>query len=176
MRWEQTLLADHGDGQGGYYLTAASAKDVPIRTRGDRDEAITGATAQVIEALHRLSLVTGETTLADKARICAEGALHRVAGQQYGQAGILNAMAMLADPLQLVFTGDTSGELLRTAQQLPDPRRVTLPPGADAGQVHPDIDGGKPAAWLCRTMTCLPPIIDADELEKALRESQNLPA
>ena len=102
--------------------------------------------------------------------------MHRVAGQQYGQAGILNAMAMLADPLQLVFTGDTSGELLRTAQQLPDPRRVTLPPGADAGQVHPDIDGGKPAAWLCRTMTCLPPIIDADELEKALRESQNLPA
>lgn len=173
--WAQTLQNRYGDGADGYYFTADNAEDVPIRTRGDRDDAITGATAQIIEALHRLSLIAGDADLAEKANRAAEAALRRAAQQQYGQAGIANAAALVSDPIQLVITGDTPEDLLRVAWKFPDPRRVTLSGVAGRASIHPDIDGSRSAAWLCRAMTCLPPITDAKELEAALRDSQNLP-
>ncbi|TIM13641.1 MAG: thioredoxin domain-containing protein, partial [Mesorhizobium sp.] len=39
------------DDDTGYYLTASDSSDVPIRIRGDVDEAIPSATGQIIEAM-----------------------------------------------------------------------------------------------------------------------------
>ena len=94
----------HPDGDGtGYYLTASDSTDVPIRIRGDVDEAISSATSQIIEALVRLASVTGDLDLQDKAWRVAEHAMGRAGHQSYGQAGIVNACALALEPLKLVL-------------------------------------------------------------------------
>ena len=162
----------------GYWLTASDSADVPIRIRGDVDEAIPSATSQVVEALVRASSITGDLDLWEKAWTTAEHAMGRTAQQAYGQAGIVNACALALEPLKLVLI-DTpeSPSLVPVANRNPDPRRVDIvvPIGTEAnrpllpGDVLPATD--KPGAWFCTGQVCLPVVTDAEELEKLLRRS-----
>ena len=45
----------------GHYLTASDSRDVPLRIRGDVDEAIPSATSQIIEAFARTATATGDS-------------------------------------------------------------------------------------------------------------------
>ena len=161
----------------GYYFTASDNTDVPIRVRGDIDEAIPSATAQIIEAISRLANLTGDAALSDKAWRVAEHAMGRIAAQPYGQAGTVNACAVLMEPIKLVVVervGDPS--LVAVTNRNPDPRRVdiVLPVGAEN---PPRLPGGalpptsRTAAYLCRGQVCLPAITDAMELERELRRA-----
>ena len=166
----------HGDGTGGHYLTASDSRDVPIRIRGDVDDAVPSATAQIIAALARLAMCAGDTAIGDRAYRAAEAAAGRIAGQQYGQAGILAAMAILVDSAKLI-TVDRPGDrtFARVADTHPDPRRVDIAYMTDIddrkielpGGVFPDLS--RPGAWLCTAQFCKPFIADADELERQLR-------
>ncbi|PBB97522.1 thioredoxin domain-containing protein [Mesorhizobium sp. WSM3862] len=160
----------------GYYLTASDSVDVPIRIRGDVDEAIPSATGQIIEALVRLSSLTGDHDLWAKAWTTAEHAMGRAAQQAYGQAGIINACALALEPLKLVIIDKLdSSSLVPVANRSSDPRRVdiVLPIGTEANQ--PLLPGGvlpptdNPGAWFCSGQTCLPAVTDGGELEKLLR-------
>ena len=169
----------HDAGKSGYYLTASDSTDVPIRIRGDVDEAIPSATGQIIEALVRLSSVTGDLALQERARTIAEHAAGRVARQAYGQAGIVNACALAIEPMKLVLV-DNLGEpeLVPVANRNPDPRRVDIvaPIGSEAnravlpGGILPPTD--RPGAWLCTGQVCLPVVADSGELERLLRRQQ----
>ena len=118
----------HRDSDGtGYYLTASDSTDVPIRIRGDVDEAISSATSQIIEALVRLASVTGDLELQDKAWRVAEHAMGRAGHQSYGQAGIVNACALALEPLKLVLVDDPREPEPRSGcESNPDPRRVDI--------------------------------------------------
>ncbi|PBC05661.1 thioredoxin domain-containing protein [Mesorhizobium sp. WSM3860] len=162
----------------GYYLTASDSVDVPIRIRGDVDEAIPSATSQIVEALVRLSSLTGDFDLWEKAWTTAEHAMGRAAQQAYGQAGIVNACALALEPLKLVIIDKLdSSSLVPVANRNPDSRRVdiVLPIGTEANQ--PLLPGGvlpptdKPGAWFCSGQACLPAVTDAGELEKLLRRT-----
>ncbi|ODT19646.1 MAG: thioredoxin domain protein [Mesorhizobium sp. SCN 65-12] len=167
----------HADAEGtGYYLTASDSGDVPIRIRGDVDEAIPSATGQIIEALVRLASLTGDINLQDKALKVAEHAAGRAAHQAYGQAAIVNACALAIEPIKLVIV-DTpeASSLIPVANRNPDPRRVDIVVaiGSEAnrsllpGGVLPPTD--KPGAWLCTGQVCLPPVVEAGELERLLQ-------
>ena len=167
----------HRDGEKtGYWLTASDCGDVPIRIRGDVDEAIPSATSQIVEALVRLSSLTGELDLWEKAWTTAEHAMGRAAQQAYGQAGIVNACALALEPLKLVIVDKPeSSSLIPVANRNPDPRRVDIvvPVGSAAnrlllpGGLLPPTD--KPGAWFCSGQVCLPVVTDVNELEKLLR-------
>ncbi|TGS56655.1 thioredoxin domain-containing protein, partial [Mesorhizobium sp. M3A.F.Ca.ET.201.01.1.1] len=104
---------------------ATDSGDVPIRIRGDVDEAIPSATSQIVEALVRFSSLTGDSDLWDRALTTAENAMGRAAQQAYGQAGIVNACAMAIEPLKLVLVDNpASPALIPVANRSPDPRRV----------------------------------------------------
>jgi uncharacterized protein YyaL (SSP411 family) len=166
----------HGDEAGtGYYLSASDSTDVPVRVRGDVDEAIPSATGQIIEALARLAGLTGDIALQEKAWTVAEHATGRTAQQAYGQAGTVNACALLLDPLKLVIVDEPDdSRLVAAANRNPDPRRVDVfvPMGKEA----PELPGGtvpptnRAGAYLCLGQLCLPAIADADELERLLRQ------
>ncbi|RVC23900.1 thioredoxin domain-containing protein, partial [Mesorhizobium sp. M7A.F.Ca.AU.002.02.1.1] len=160
----------------GYYLTASDSTDVPIRIRGDVDEAIPSATGQIIEALVRLASVTGNLELQERAWHVAEHAAGRAAQQAYGQAGIVNACALAIEPLKLVLVDEfTDPKLVPVANRNPDPRRIDIvvPIGTAAnrsllpGGILPPTD--KAGAWLCTGQVCLPAVTDAEELERLLR-------
>ncbi|CDX37311.1 conserved hypothetical protein [Mesorhizobium plurifarium] len=160
----------------GYWLTASDSGDVPIRIRGDVDEAIPSATSQIVEALVRLSSLTGDLDLWDKAWTTAEHAMGRASQQAYGQAGIVNACALALEPLKLVIIDKPEfPNLVPVANRNPDPRRVdiVMPIGTEANRpllpsgVLPPTD--KAGAWFCSGQVCLPVVTDAEELEKLLR-------
>ncbi|CAN7221786.1 thioredoxin domain-containing protein [Mesorhizobium sp. LjNodule214] len=160
----------------GYYLTASDSGDVPIRIRGDVDEAIPSASSQIIEALVRLSSVTGDLDLGEKAWATAEHAMGRTAQQAYGQAGIVNACALALEPLKLVLIDDeASPGLVPVANRNPDPRRVDIVVQIGTEANRPTLPGGilpptdKSGAWLCTGQVCLPVMTDPDELERFLR-------
>jgi uncharacterized protein YyaL (SSP411 family) len=159
----------------GYYLSASDSTDVPIRIRGDVDEAIVSATGQIIEALVRLSSLTGDLDLQEKAWKVAEHAAGRAAHQAYGQAGIVNACALAIEPLKLVVVDNlTNPKLVPVANRNPDPRRVDIIVPVGAASNLPTLPGGvlppttKPGAWLCTGQVCLPVITEAEELERQL--------
>ena len=167
----------HQDAEGtGYFLTASDSTDVPIRTRGDVDEAITSASGQIIEALVRLASVTADLDFAERAWKVAEHAAGRAAHQPYGQAGIVNACALALEPLKLVLIDNLRDPgLIPVANRSPDPRRVDIV--AEIGSVanRPTLPGGvlpstdKAGAWLCTGQVCLPAVTDPKELGRLLR-------
>ncbi|WP_091915727.1 thioredoxin domain-containing protein [Mesorhizobium sp. YR577] len=163
-------------GNNGYYLTASDSTDVPIRIRGDIDEAIPSATGQIIEAMIRVADAGGDVQLQEKAWRVAEHATGRASRQQYGQAGIVNACALVISPIKLVIVDDLADpKFIPVANRYPDPRRVDLvvPVGAESNL--PSLPGGayppttKAGAFLCTGPVCLPIITHPDELEQALR-------
>jgi uncharacterized protein YyaL (SSP411 family) len=157
----------------GYYLTASDSSDVPLRIRGDTDEAIPSATAQIIEAMGRLANMSGDDDLARRCAALVEASMGRIAKRQYGQAGIINAAALAANPHKLLLVEDENPLFVPVANRNPDPRRVDVVVGIGAkaanlpGNVLPDTT--RPAAWLCRDQACHPPIYDPEELEQALK-------
>lgn len=160
----------------GYYLTASDSTDVPIRIRGDVDEAIPSASGQIVEALVRLASVTGDLDLQEKAWKVAEHAAGRAAHQAYGQAGIVNACALAVEPLKLVLIDNLANPgLVPVANRSPDPRRVDIVVAIGSEANRPTLPGGilpptdKPGAWLCTGQVCLPVVTDAEELERLLR-------
>ena len=160
----------------GHYLTASDSADVPMRIRGDIDEAISSATSQIIEALVRLANITGNIELQQRAWTIAEHAAGRIQSQQYGQAGIVNACVLALEPSKLIVVEDPAQPVLvSVANRNPDPRRVDIfvALGEDAtqaklpGDILPDTK--KAGAYLCTGLICLPVISDPTKLEEALR-------
>ncbi|MCT7376248.1 thioredoxin domain-containing protein [Chelativorans salis] len=178
LRWAEMLDAWHADEAGsGYFLTASDNADVPIRIRGDVDEAVPSATAQIIVALTQLSSLSGDHALYEKAARTAEAALARAQHQAYGQAGIVYAAALAQRPMKLLIN-DTKrrDRFVPVANRISDPRRVDVvlkkeraPAEQTAGVV---IDQATPGAWLCVGQSCLPPIHDPVILEATLRSSR----
>lgn len=166
----------HADADGnGYYLTASDSADVPIRIRGDVDEAIPSATAQIIEAAVKLANATGNADLHEKVWRIVEQATARAAGQQYGQAGIVNAGALAIASMKLVMVDDpVKPAFVPVANRLPDPRRVDIVVSVGATGHLPNLGDGtlppttKAGAYLCTGQTCLPVITDPQELARVL--------
>ncbi|MHA6686073.1 thioredoxin domain-containing protein [Mesorhizobium sp. A556] len=169
----------HADAeQTGYYLTASDSADVPMRIRGDVDEAIASATSQIIEALSLLSSLTGDEQLERHAGLVAEHAAGRAAKQAYGQAGIVNACALVIEPLKLVVVENpTEPQLVTVANRNPDPRRVDVFIPIGTAPNLPVLPGGalpptdRAGAYLCSGQMCLPAIADPVELEAKLRRN-----
>ncbi|MGN6584359.1 MAG: thioredoxin domain-containing protein [Rhizobiaceae bacterium] len=172
--WMDKLDQWYRDESGvGYYLTASDSHDVPLRIRGDTDEAIPSSTAQIIEAIARLANVSGDGALAIRCEAVVAASLGRIADRSYGQAGIICAAALAADPHKLLLVEGPVPAFVPVASRHPDPRRVDIAVGLGAeaanlpGNVLPDTS--RPAAWLCRDQACLPPFHDPDRLETALK-------
>ncbi len=177
--WEWMAALDrwHADEAGtGCYLTASDAADVPMRIRGDVDEATPSATSLVLEAMTRLAMLTSDATLHERALAAADAACRRIASQRYGQAGILHAAEITRRPRKLIVVEGPDTGLVSVANRFLDRARTDIVYAggrSDAGRITlPDgstIDLSTPGAWLCMGQTCLPPVRAAAELNALLR-------
>ncbi len=164
---------DNRDATGNYRLSALGADDVILHAYGDYDEAIPSATSQIVEALTRLFLATGDIELHRSNEELIEQALGRALVQQYGQIGILNAARFAAEPLSLVVADKEAGDLVSIANRNPDPRRVDKFVRFEHGKAVELPAGGRaepesPSAWFCKGHVCLPPVENAEALQLLL--------
>jgi uncharacterized protein YyaL (SSP411 family) len=131
-----------------------------MRIRGDVDDAMPSATAQIIEAIARFASATGDAVLAARAFDSAASAVGRAIHQRYGQSGIVNTIPLAMTPRKLVMV-EPDGRLrfVPEANRMPDPRRVDIvvTSSKTAGKTGlpggAEIDPSEPAAYLCIGMT-----------------------
>ncbi|MBN9073036.1 MAG: thioredoxin domain-containing protein [Rhizobiales bacterium] len=158
-----------------YCLSAEDATDVPMRIFGDVDDAMPSATAQIIEALVKLSTATDDAALHGRIGDLVGHAMGRVAHQRYGVSGIVNAAALARTARKLVIVDLTeNAEFISVSNRYPDPRRVDITATAGHSETlrlpgDVAIDPSRSAAYLCEGQACLPPITDPAALERAIR-------
>jgi len=169
-----------GAPDGGFYLTAADAADVPLgpaaRPRTPADNATPSGNGMMAQVLARLYHLTGQGVWRSRAEavLAAFGGL----GDNLSAApSLLAAADLLENAATVVVTGPAGegrvGDLLRVALAAPDPAVVVLRASAegDLPVGHPAY--GKPVAtpatYVCRAGVCGLPVYSAAALDAALR-------
>ncbi|MCB9959222.1 MAG: thioredoxin domain-containing protein [Rhodospirillaceae bacterium] len=161
---------------GGYFFTADDAEALIVRTKSAHDAATPSGNAMMLEVLARLFVLTGDSAYARRAQDLATAFAGELARNFFPLATYLNAVELMASAVIVVVVGDgpAAEDLARAVLDLSLPNRVfllvpdaaALPPGHPAAGKGP-VDG-RPAAYLCRGMTCQPPITEAAALRAAL--------
>lgn len=175
LAWLDVLDREHADPDGGgYFLSPASASDLPIRTKTALDGPAPAANGTLAGLFSRLHQLTSEPTH----QKAAERQLEVFAGEMVrnpaGHVSLLTALLQSDVPVQVVLHGDTAAEgyreLHHAAQTavypdvtiIPPLRATALPPGHPAqGTTAQD---GEPTAYLCIGTTCRLPTTLAAEL------------
>jgi uncharacterized protein YyaL (SSP411 family) len=164
-----------GDGEGGFYDTAADAEPLVRRPRDPTDNATPSGASALITALVAYASLTGSAAH----RTAAEDALRQVseiaAAQPRFFGWALAAVEALIDgPVQVAIVGEPAGgPLSSTAWRSRPPGAVVLSAAPDAAGLPLLADrplvGGRPAAYVCRGMVCDLPVTTVADLEAALR-------
>ena len=167
--------------RGGFYFTSGDHEQLIHRPKPGHDNATPSGNAIAAWALQRLAALTGEPRYARPAQRTLE--LFYPAMRDYpGGFGSMAAALdeFLAPPSVLVLRGapeplrEWQADLAR--QYLPGTITLAVPNGAGglpevldkrnaANSTSPAVN-----AWLCRGVTCLPPIGDLVHLKKVLKE------
>ncbi len=174
--WVSVLDKHYSDGEGGYFYTADDATDVLLRTRHEHDDAAPSASAQILEALARLSTLSENYELPDKVSTFAASTWGRVNPVPMAASGTINAIDTMHNPLKLVLQ-NPANEMMELVTRNPDPARIVLTVNSvdGAAALLPGdalTDSGKQnraTAFLCRGPVCLPPVFDSDSLEALLK-------
>jgi len=173
----EVALGSFGDGQGGFFDTAAEDEPLIFRPADPADNATPSGTFAVAGALLGYSALTGSARHRASAK-AALGVLPGIAARYPRAAGmgLSVAEAWLAGPAEIAVVGDPRDErtrvLHRTALQAAPPGAV-LALGEGTWSVIPLLEGrglvgGAPAAYVCRQFTCRAPVTTPEELREAL--------
>jgi uncharacterized protein len=167
-----------GDGEGGYFLTARDAADVPgSRPRHAEDGAAPSGVGVIAEVLARLHHLTGQARWRDD----CERLIGAFAGERdrLAQAPLLLAAADFLERASVIVVAGEPNEpaaaaLLVAALTSPDPATCVLrtvdgtdwPEGSPAYGCRPV--GGAPAAYMCRRSVCSLPVTAAQDLREVM--------
>ena len=174
-------LEHFGDGEGGFFDTADDAPALVVRPRDPSDNAEPSGWLATANALVTFSALTGSA----RHRAAAEQAL-TVVTPLAGRApravgwGLAAATALLAGPLEIAIVGDSDATLRRVAHAATSPGAVVAW-DADGAQSTPLLEArpavdGRPTAYVCRGMSCLAPVTDADALATLVGARDRTPA
>jgi uncharacterized protein YyaL (SSP411 family) len=180
----EVALGSFGDGEGGFYDTAADGEALIFRPADPADNATPSGTFALAGALLSYSALTGSARHREAAR-GALGLLPAIAARypRAAGAGLSVAEAILAGPAEIAVVGgpqdDRTRALHQTALHAAPPGAVlalgdgSQPIGAEDGV--PLLDGrvlvnGAPAAYVCRQFTCQAPVTTPDQLRAVLAQ------
>jgi uncharacterized protein YyaL (SSP411 family) len=171
-----SMLAKFYDAEnGGFWQSAADAKDLIVRVKEDYDGAEPSGNSVAILALLKLGVMTGRKAFTE----AAEKSLRLFAArlQQVPQAVTCLLQALdfsMQEPRRVVLAGDPHSvktrELLKAIQSVYQPNKVVL---GNMGAVEefartlPAKDG--PVVYLCTGTTCQPPTSDGVTVTESLR-------
>jgi uncharacterized protein YyaL (SSP411 family) len=172
-----TALDAFGDGQGGFYDTAADGESLIFRPADAADNATPSGTFAMAGALLSHAALTGSARHREAAE-AALGVLPAIAARypRAAGAGLSVAEAWLAGPAEIAVVGyedDERTRLLHQAALNAAPPGAVLALGDGALETVPLLVGrrqvgGAPAAYVCRNFTCQAPVTTAQELRAVL--------
>jgi uncharacterized protein len=185
----EVALGSFGDGEGGFYDTAADGEALIFRPADPADNATPSGTFAVAGALLSYAALAGSARHREAAE-AALGVLPGIASRypRAAGAGLSVAEAILAGPAEIAVVGppadDRTRALHQTALRAAPPGAVLalgdgdqpLDTGASPGEGVPLLGGrglvaGAPAAYVCRQFTCQAPVTTPEELEAVLAEA-----
>jgi uncharacterized protein YyaL (SSP411 family) len=155
---------------GGYFITADDAADLIVRNKHCHDNATPAGNATLVGVFARLWVLTGEQGWYDKAERQVAAFAGELDVNFFPLMTLLNNYELLQAATELVLVGDpaqVATEALRRAvysKSLPNKIVRQLSPDASLPRDHPAagkaLVDGRPALYVCRNMTCQPPITD----------------
>ena len=183
----EVALGSFGDGQGGFFDTAADDEPLIFRPADPADNATPSGTFSVAGALLRYSALAGSARHREAAG-AALGVLPGIAARypRAAGAGLAVAEAWLAGPPEIAVVGSPEDERTRALHQtalhaappgavlaLGDGKVPTRsgPAGSAAGVpllAGRGLVNGAPAAYVCRQFTCQAPVTTPKQLREAL--------
>jgi uncharacterized protein len=164
-------LANSMIAKGGFYESAAGAKDLILRTKEDYDGAEPSGNSVASLALLKLSAITDNKHFKETAEKTLQHFSTRL--QQFPQAVphmLLALDFLLHEPKRAVLVGHDD-KLLHAIHSVYQPNKVVL---SNAGPVEefaktlPTKDS--PVVFLCSGTSCQPPTKDAETIRRMLRE------
>lgn len=178
-RWIELANALYwDDGDGGYFFTAADARDLVLRTKSASDSAVPSGNGGMVFALARAFYLTGKQ--AYRMRAASTVAALEVEAMKSFPHGVtlLNGYELLEQAVQVVIIGareaaDTQALLTALAGvSVPNLVLDVLAPGTTLPDMHPahgkSAANGAATAYVCRGPACSPPQTSAEGLRAAL--------
>ena len=176
------LLVDRFEdrGQGGFWFTAHDHERLFHRTMPGHDNATPSGNGVAARALVALGHLAGEVRYVDAAERAVRRFAPSIAHSPGGFSTLLEAAHALEHPPSVVVVAgaagshdddrDAASEWMRELQRRYRPdlqayRRSADPPAA---LVKGELPASGARAWLCRAMTCLPPVDERSALEALL--------
>ena len=177
--WQSVLDTDYADGNGGYFLTSASAEALITRPRADMDEANPSGASQILEGVARLATLSGDDKLLERVWQLTQNLHGFAAGSRYGVAGYFNALDTVQRQRHITIQAkDRAGaelfldEIRKTADPAITFEVITEDKPATFFGVEIAAISGDPQAILCTQQACSTPMKNAAELAAALQSSQ----
>ena len=176
-----SVLGLFGDGNGGFYDTAADGERLIFRPADPTDNATPSGAFAAADALLSYGALTGEARYAEAAA-AALRVLPPIAARypRAGGLGLSVAEALLSGPAEIAIVGPDedprTADLLRAALHAAPPGAVFAlgsgcrPPPGTRSRCWPGapLVSGAPAAYVCRGFTCLAPVTTTGALREAL--------
>jgi uncharacterized protein len=164
--------------EGGYFFAATDTAGLVARPKTAADSSVPAGNGTLVGVLCRLAVLTGEHAYRHRAGRILETFSGEIGRNFFPLATLLNNVALLAKPLQIVIVGERGTpafEALRRAVysvSLPSRIILSLPPGGSLPADHPafgkDLVAGKAAAYVCEGAVCSLPVTDAETLRDIL--------
>ena len=160
---------------GGFFFVSHDHEQLLYRAKSGRDHATPSGNGIVALALNRLGHLAGEPRYSEAAARTLRAFKTLLEQEPIAHTSLCAALEEeLAPPAVVILRGDETGAWQRelNGRYLPHVLTLAIPSG------QPDLPAtlAKPAgaavnAWVCRGVTCLPPITDRAELLSVLTAS-----
>ncbi|MEK6985570.1 MAG: thioredoxin domain-containing protein [Candidatus Thermoplasmatota archaeon] len=161
---------------GGWWTTPHDGEALGARKRDAGDGALPSGNATASWCLHRLALLTGDTTWRDAADRALAAHGEQARAFPHGFPTLLMALDLALGPtreLVVAGSGSAADALLALGQEGYRPRMVLLRADAATAKMAPWTSehkplAGKAAAYLCEGQSCKAPTTDATVLRRLL--------
>ncbi|MBS3165058.1 thioredoxin domain-containing protein [Candidatus Woesearchaeota archaeon] len=169
MELNREFIARFWDADGGFFLTASDGEQLPVRQKDAHDGAIPSANSMAMLNLLRLSRMTGDVGLEEKAAALSRAFPARQHPAAYCM--LLCAVDFALGSMEVVISGGR-GALLDAVRRTYAPSKVLMLRTERLVRLVPalsSMNAEGTAAFVCRNFSCDAPVSDPELLREKLR-------
>ena len=175
---EAMIVKFYDPENGGFWQSAADAKDLILRVKDDHDGAEPSGNSVATLALLKLAAITGREDFREPAEATLRLFAHRLQNFPQAMPFMLHALDFsLEEPRRVVIAGNSDSklfrELLRAAHSVYQPDKIVL---GNVGAVEEFARSlpvkNEATVYLCTGQSCQPPTSDAAKVKEMLKGDQ----